>query len=109
LVGVNQAETTKQLQELQNQVAVADSSAAFSSAMSRYLGTHQFTFAGSAAFDFVYDRKTSINTFSVEFEPIADRAANRAPDVDFGEAILEQVVDFIRDTRGFRSSRQRMP
>jgi hypothetical protein len=39
--------------------------------MSRYLGTHQFTFAGSAAFDFIYDRKTSINTFSLDFEPIA--------------------------------------
>jgi hypothetical protein len=66
-----ETKTTKQLQELQNQVAVADSSGAFSSAMSRYLGTHQFTFAGSAAFDFIYDRKTSINTFSLEFEPIA--------------------------------------
>jgi len=59
----SKAETTKQLQELQDQVAVTDSSGAFSSAMSCYLGTHQFTFAGAAAGDFIYDRKTSQNTF----------------------------------------------
>jgi hypothetical protein len=65
------SETTQQLQELQNQVAATGSSADFSSAMSRYLGTHQFTFAGAAAGDFIYDRDTAQNTFSLQFEPIA--------------------------------------
>jgi hypothetical protein len=65
------SETTEQLQELQNQVATTGSSADFSSAMSRYLGTHQFTFAGAAAGDFIYDRNTAQNTFSLQFEPIA--------------------------------------
>ena len=39
--------------------------------MSRYLGTHQFTFAGAAAGSFIYDRASSENTFSLQFEPIA--------------------------------------
>jgi hypothetical protein len=65
------SQTTQQLQELQNQMATTGSSADFSSAMSRYLGTHQFTFAGAAAGDFIYDRDTAQNTFSLQFEPIA--------------------------------------
>ncbi|MGH9343117.1 MAG: hypothetical protein ACRD19_05085, partial [Terriglobia bacterium] len=43
----------------------------FQSAIDRYLGQHQFTFAGAAAGDFIYNRTPSRNTFSLLFEPIA--------------------------------------
>jgi hypothetical protein len=65
------SETTERIQQLQDQVAAQDPTRDFSSAMSRYLGTHQFTLAGDAAGSFIYDRKTSHNTFSLTFQPIA--------------------------------------
>jgi hypothetical protein len=64
-------ETTERLEQFQSQLTNDASPGGFGEAMSRYLGTHQFTFAGAAAGSFIYDRATSQNTFSLEFEPIA--------------------------------------
>src|SRR5579863_4875059 len=58
------AETDQRIDSLQQQVASGVSPAEFDSAFSRYLGTHQFTVAGDAAGGFIYDRKTSQNTFT---------------------------------------------
>jgi hypothetical protein len=65
------SETTERLEQFQAQLTNDASPGGFSEAMSRYLGTHQFTFAGAAAGSFIYDRDTSHNTFSLLFEPIA--------------------------------------
>jgi hypothetical protein len=65
------SETNERLEQFQAQLGTDASPGGFSEAMSRYLGTHQFTFAGAAAGDFIYDRNTSQNTFSLQFEPIA--------------------------------------
>jgi len=64
------SETSERLEQFQTQLKADAESADFAGAMSRYLGTHQFTFAGAAAGDFIYDRATSQNTFSLLFEPI---------------------------------------
>jgi hypothetical protein len=65
------SETTERLDQFQAQLSTDASLGGFADAMSRYLGTHQFTFAGAAAGSFIYDRATSHNTFSLLFEPIA--------------------------------------
>jgi TolA-binding protein len=65
------SETNERLQQFQAQLGTDASPGGFADAMSRYLGTHQFTFAGAAAGSFIYDRDTSHNTFSLLFEPIA--------------------------------------
>jgi hypothetical protein len=65
------SETTERLEQFQSQLSTDASPGGFADAMSRYLGTHQFTFAGAAAGSFIYDRATSQNTFSLQFEPIA--------------------------------------
>ena len=68
------SETTERLEQFQTQLsadAESAGSARFADAMSRYLGTHQFTFAGATAGSFIYDRATAQNTFSLFFEPIA--------------------------------------
>jgi len=65
------SETTERLEQFQTEITTEASPAGFGEAMSRYLGAHQFTFAGSAAGDFIYDRATSQNTFSLIFEPLA--------------------------------------
>ena len=65
------SETNERLEQFQAQLGTDASPGGFSEAMSRYLGTHQFTFVGAAAGDFIYDRNTSQNTFSLQFEPIA--------------------------------------
>jgi hypothetical protein len=65
------SETTERLDRIQTELTAETSPPGFAEAMSRYLGTHQFTFAGAAAGDFIYDRATSQNTFSLQFEPIA--------------------------------------
>ena len=63
--------TAQQIQGLQSQLAGANiSPLQFDSFMSRYLGQHQFTFAGAAAGDFIYDRQTNQNTFALVFEPL---------------------------------------
>jgi hypothetical protein len=63
-------ETDQRFDSLQQQVASGVSSSQFDSAFSRYLGTHQFTVAGDAAGGFIYDRKTSQNTYTLSFQPI---------------------------------------
>lgn len=55
---------------LRHQVASSVSSSQFDTWMSRYLGQHQFTLNGAVGGDFIYDRQTSQNTFSVLFEPL---------------------------------------
>jgi TolA-binding protein len=61
---------TAQLETLQKQVAAAPTDEQFGSAMSRWLGSHQFTWNGTVAGDFIYDRGNSTNTFSLVFEPL---------------------------------------
>ena len=65
-----QATTTQQLQTLQSQVAAPPSPASFAEAFSRYLGNYRFTVLGGAAGSFIYDRKSNINTFALDLEPI---------------------------------------
>jgi hypothetical protein len=64
------AQTDQQIQTLQQDLAHGVSAAQFDDAMSRFLGTHQFTVAGDAAGGFFYDKKTAQNTFSLQFQPI---------------------------------------
>jgi hypothetical protein len=65
-----QSDTDNRLQELQTQVGAKASQGDLESQMSRYLGTHQFTLTGTAAGSFIYDKQTTQNTFSLEFEPL---------------------------------------
>jgi hypothetical protein len=62
--------TTQQLQDLQQHLNDSITAPEFDSAINRYLGTHQLTIAGAAAGDFIYNRQTAQNTFSLLFEPI---------------------------------------
>jgi hypothetical protein len=59
-----------QTQELQTKVASVPSSSQFARALEGYSGTHQFTLAGGAAGNFIYDRRTNTNTFALQVEPI---------------------------------------
>jgi hypothetical protein len=59
-----------QTQELQTKVASVPSSSQFARAFEGYAGTHQFVLTGSAAGEFIYDRKTNTNTFALGVEPI---------------------------------------
>jgi hypothetical protein len=65
-----QDSTAEQIKALQQQVSSASSSAEFDTWMSHYLGTHQFTVVGDAAGGFIYNHRTSQNTFSLTFQPI---------------------------------------
>jgi len=38
--------------------------------MTHYLGSHEFTWHGTVAGDFIYDRGNNINTFALTFEPL---------------------------------------
>src|SRR5689334_4830735 len=60
---------TAVLQDSQKQLA-AGFSEQFGSAMSRYLGSHQFTWNGAVAGDFIYDRGNNTNTFALTFQPL---------------------------------------
>lgn len=62
--------TIEQIQKLQEQVSSQAAPPQFDSWINRYLGQHQFTLAGAAAGDFIYDRQTNQNTFSLVFEPL---------------------------------------
>jgi hypothetical protein len=68
--GELKADTTQQLQELHEQVAKGSTDAQFDSWISRYLGTHQFTWNGTVAGSFIYDRGNNTNTFALTFEPL---------------------------------------
>jgi hypothetical protein len=61
---------TAQLQDLQKQIATSPNDEQFGSAMNRWLGTHQFTWNGAVAGDFIYDRGNNTNTFALAFEPL---------------------------------------
>jgi hypothetical protein len=59
-----------QLQDTQKQLAAGLSDEQFGSAMSRYLGSHQFTWNGSVSGSFIYDRGNNTNTFALAFQPL---------------------------------------
>jgi hypothetical protein len=61
---------TAQLQDTQKQLQAGMNDEQFGSAMSRYLGSHQFTWNGAVAGDFIYDRGNNTNTFTLAFEPL---------------------------------------
>ena len=65
-----QAQTSEQLKQIQARAAGGPSSSEFAQEFQSYLGEHQFTLAGDAAGSFIYDRRTSKNTFNLEFQPI---------------------------------------
>lgn len=65
-----QTQTSQQYQELHEQISANLSPAQFARSFQDYLGTHQFTLAGGAGADFIYDRQTATNTFTMLFEPI---------------------------------------
>src|SRR4029077_5035457 len=62
------ADTTQQIQEIQDRLKVTD--VQFGTLMGRYLGTHQFTLNGAVAGSFIYDRGNNTNTFALTFEPL---------------------------------------
>jgi len=64
------AQTEQQIQDLKAQFAQGVPSSAFGSAMSRYLGSHQFTWNGSVSGSFIYDRGNNTNTFALAFQPL---------------------------------------
>src|SRR6201986_4513151 len=64
------AQTEQQLQDVKAQLAAGISPSEFNSAIARYLGTHQFTWNGAVAGDFIYDRGNNTNTFALTFEPL---------------------------------------
>jgi hypothetical protein len=61
---------TAQLQDTQKQLQAGMNDEQFGSAMSRYLGSHQFTWNGAVAGSFIYDRGNNTNTFALTFEPL---------------------------------------
>jgi hypothetical protein len=61
---------TVQLQSTQQKLAEGLNDEQFGSAMNRYLGSHQFTWNGAVAGDFIYDRGNNTNTFALTFEPL---------------------------------------
>jgi TolA-binding protein len=61
---------TAQLQDTQKQLATGIGDEQFGSAMSRWLGSHQFTWNGAVAGSFIYDRGNNTNTFALTFEPL---------------------------------------
>ena len=69
-------ETTLELQQtnakvktLQTKVAEGPTEPQLARLLGGYWGTHQFTIAGGAAADFIYDRQLAQNTFAVNFNP----------------------------------------
>src|SRR5690242_6327554 len=56
LTGQKLGATTTQLQQTQEQLAKGTTDEQFGSYMSRYLGSHQFTWNGAVAGSFIYDR-----------------------------------------------------
>ena len=69
------AQTESKLSQLETKVQAATSGRTFGSEFSSYLGSHQVTLVGDAAFDFIYDRgqdqiHSTNNTFNLKFSPI---------------------------------------
>jgi hypothetical protein len=63
-------QTDQKLQTLESRLDSGSPSSVFDSAMGRYFGQHQFTFAGAAAGAFTYDRQSAQNSFALVFEPL---------------------------------------
>jgi len=63
-------QTEEKLQTLQSRLDSGSPTSVFDSAMGRYFGQHQFTFAGAAAGAFTYDRQSAQNSFALVFEPL---------------------------------------
>ena len=61
---------TAQLQDTQKQLTSNLGDEEFGSAMSHWLGSHQFTWNGAVGGDFIYDRGNNTNTFALVFEPL---------------------------------------
>jgi hypothetical protein len=61
---------TAQLQDTQKQLQAGLTEEQFGSAMSNYLGSHQFTWNGSISGSFIYDRGNNTNTFALAFQPL---------------------------------------
>ena len=64
------ADTAQRLKNIQEQLAKAVTDEQFGSSMSRYLGSHKFTWNGAVAGSFIYDRGNNTNTFALTFEPL---------------------------------------
>jgi hypothetical protein len=64
------AQRVQQLQDQQEQISKKIPPEQFDSAINRYLGTHQFTWNGTVAGSFIYDRGNNTNTFALTFEPL---------------------------------------
>ena len=63
-------QTEQQLQEVKAQVDKGASQSEFESEFGRYLGSHQFTWNGAVAGDFIYDRGNHTNTFALSVQPL---------------------------------------
>jgi len=66
----SQASAAREIQAIESKSASESSPASFASAMNHYLGSNRFTIVGGAAASFIYDRKSAINTYSLQFEPL---------------------------------------
>src|SRR5258708_13772865 len=64
------AQTEQQIQEVKAQVDKGVSRSEFASDFGRYLGSHQFTWNGAVAGDFIYDRGNNTNTFALTVQPL---------------------------------------
>jgi hypothetical protein len=63
-------QTEQQIQEVKAQVDKGVSQSEFASDFGRYLGSHQFTWNGAVAGDFIYDRGNNTNTFALTVQPL---------------------------------------
>jgi hypothetical protein len=64
------AQTSEQLEQIQDHASQSTTSSEFAQQLHDYLGEHTFTLVGDAAGTFIYDRKAGTNTFNLEFQPI---------------------------------------
>jgi len=64
------AQTEQQIQDVKAQIAKGESPSEFGSEFGRYLGSHQFTWNGAVAGDFIYDRGNNTNTFALIAQPL---------------------------------------
>ena len=62
--------TEQQIQEVKAQGDKEGSPSEFASEFGRYLGSHQFTWNGAVAGDFIYDRGNHTNTFALTVQPL---------------------------------------
>lgn len=62
--------TSQKVAALQSEAAGPPSPENFYDSINRFLGRYRFTLVGGAAGSFIYDRKSNINTFALDLEPI---------------------------------------